>query len=85
MTDHRWCWLGVGVLIFYCIVTNIVCILAHQHLAPFDVVTAVMSEDALKEKAYAKRGNQGEPGQVQVNILEVSQPDLGLPKVLSRS
>ena len=68
----RWCWLGVGVLIFWIFLGNVVCVLAHQLLGPWDVVTAVMSQEALQEKEFAKRGNKGSQGQVKINMPHVS-------------
>ena len=65
-------WLGAGVLIFWILVGNVVCVLAHQLLGPWDVATAVMSEEALQEKEYAKRGRKAQQGQVRVNLPEVS-------------
>ena len=59
-------------LIFWIFLGNVVCVLAHQLLGPWDVVTAVMSQEALQEKEFAKRGNKGSQGQVKINMPHVS-------------
>lgn len=65
-------WLGVGVLIFWILLGNVICVLAHQLLGPWDVVTAVMSAEALEEKEFAKQGRKPTEGQVKVNMPNVS-------------
>lgn len=65
--------MGVGVLIFWILLGNVVCVLAHQLLGPWDVATAVMSEEALQEKEFAKRGNKAVKGQVKVDMTQVTE------------
>lgn len=67
----RWVWLGVGVLIFWILVGNVICVLAHQLLGPWDVPKAVMSVETLQEKEFAKRGRNAHQGQVRVNMPQV--------------
>ncbi|KAL8967025.1 MAG: hypothetical protein Q9197_005665, partial [Variospora fuerteventurae] len=66
--DYWWVWLGVGVMIFYIIFFNVVCIVAHKLLPPFGVQASVMSEESLRERELTKKGNFAKAGEVAVNM-----------------
>ena len=62
----------MGVQVLWILIGNIICVLAHQYLGPWDVVTNVMSQEVLQEKEYAKRGNTANQEQVKINMPHVS-------------
>ncbi|KAL0029477.1 hypothetical protein WJX77_010449 [Trebouxia sp. C0004] len=67
-THYWWVWLGVGALVAYIILFNVICVLAHKLLAPYGVQTAVMSEESLKEREFTVKGDQAKSGQLEVEI-----------------
>lgn len=75
-------------MIFYIIVFNVVCILAHKLLPPFGVEASVMSEESLRERELTKKGNFAKAGEVTVDMPHQAscRPDtvcMGGPWLLS--
>ena len=65
---HRWVWVAVGVMIGYNILFNIIIVIAHKFLGPFNSNTAVTTEEALNEREIAKRGHDGTGQDVKIDI-----------------
>ena len=62
-------------MIFYIVVFNVVCVLAHQLLPPFGVQASVMSEESLRDRELTKKGNFAKAGEVAVDMpKQASQP-----------
>ncbi|XP_038696600.1 pleiotropic drug resistance protein 1-like [Tripterygium wilfordii] len=59
-TEARWYWIGAGTLIGYCILFNLLCIVALKYLNPFGKPQAVLSKEALAEKISSKAGESVE-------------------------
>ncbi|KAG6387940.1 hypothetical protein SASPL_153136 [Salvia splendens] len=57
-TEARWYWIGVGALIGYVFLFNLLCIAALTYLNPFGKPQAVLSEETLAERNAIKRGQQ---------------------------
>jgi len=55
-------------MIFYIVVFNVVCILAHKLLPPFGIEASVMSEESLRERELTKKGNFAKAGEVTVDM-----------------
>ena len=55
-------------MIFYIIVFNVVCVLAHKLLPPFGVQAPVMSEESLRDRELTKKGNFAKTGEVAVDM-----------------
>jgi ABC-type multidrug transport system ATPase subunit len=71
-TDYWWVWVAVGVMIGYNILFNIVIVVAHKFLGPFNMNTAVTTEEALTEREIAKRGHDGSGQDVKIDIKATS-------------
>ena len=52
--------MSVGALIFTIVLFHVVILLATKFFGPFEVMAASMSEEAMKERAYALHGPSGE-------------------------
>ncbi|KAG6409649.1 hypothetical protein SASPL_127690 [Salvia splendens] len=55
-TEARWYWIGVGALIGYVFLFNLLCIAALTYLNPFGKPQAVLSEETLAERNAIKSG-----------------------------
>ncbi|KAF5748216.1 pleiotropic drug resistance protein 1-like isoform X2 [Tripterygium wilfordii] len=55
-TGAYWYWIGVGALLGYCVLFNLLCIVALKYLNPFGSTQAVLSKEALAEKIASKAG-----------------------------
>ena len=55
----RWVWVGVGALIVATVVFHILILFAVKFLGPYQLGAAAMSEEALRERAYALHGAAG--------------------------
>ncbi|KAK9829075.1 hypothetical protein WJX72_003763 [[Myrmecia] bisecta] len=82
--EYWWCWLAVGTSLFAMFLFNVVVILAHKYLGPYETNTAVLSEDALLEREVAKRGSlEVQKGAVAVDMKGLEK-EADAPHVSSR-